>query len=737
VTTVPALDADQTRALEQPVDASLVILGPAGSGKSTVLRERAVRAARLGSVWLTAPNPRGVARLRADFGSEPSAAIRCAPFEEVALEVVRALAPKREVELIGDVRAAQIFEAIGARLFSLDWTEFVSAEIDPEITGLRAPQRFASAAFRLIRRLRAAQISPDEFRTLALRGANKFYAKTHNFAGAALLSETSRKYLDSLRVTPAELARQHERELDLVKILAKLYASYVESLVERGCMTAADAVYEATRLLRTNDAAKFSPARYAFVDDAQDLDAGQMAMLGALYGRPMERVTLAGDERQASLTFSGARGGALLEQIPAKVALQADYRSGGSIRNVAACLLEPAAKNIESHGTIAAGAPVEAFRAVDPDDEARYVAASVARLVRDGVSPHRIAILARSLPAAQGFVGALLARNVPIDVGGQVSLFDFGPVQDALAALWALNDPFRHDWLLRNLEAPWLALSDASIAQLCTEPANPQGALFDIENEPDEEGRIRWDRQRDLRLGRNVTRGDVDEQLSAEARRRVAAFRAALARWAQWERSLTLPALARAIFAETVSAVRRGDARSRFDAVMIERLLERIDAFAAQGPLAGLDDFLSYAEEVADADADLLAVEIRDRMAVAVLDVEAAKGREFDHVFVVEAKAGAFPRYYVPDAFMFTPRYGMIPKENVGADARAARTAKFTYAMYELKARERYNDQERRAFYCAATRARARLYVSASGHPTKGSAAPEFLEELRNVLGTP
>ncbi|HMD03112.1 MAG TPA: hypothetical protein VKG44_09145, partial [Candidatus Baltobacteraceae bacterium] len=84
-----------------------------------------------------------------------------------------------------------------------------------------------------------------------------------------------------------------------------------------------------------------------------------------------------------------------------------------------------------------------------------------------------------------------------------------------------------------------------------------------------------------------------------------------------------------------------------------------------------------------------------------------------------------------PESFWFTPKWGMIPKENVGDDARSARTAKFTYLDYGLKARERYNDQERRAFASAATRARERLYVSAAGRPTKGVSAPEFLEELR------
>jgi superfamily I DNA/RNA helicase len=734
VTVATLLDAAQTRALEHPLDAALAIIGPAGSGKSTVLLERARRAADAGTVWLTAARARGVARLGTALGPEVKSSIRCAAFEEIALEIVRALAPERDVALISDVRAAQTFEDIGAKLFSLDWTEFVSAEIDPEITGLRTPERFASAAFRLIRRLRAAQISPEEFRAQALRGANKFYGKPPNFAGADLLTETPQKYRDSLRVSPAELARQYERELDLVKILAKLYESYVGSLVAEGCMTAADAVYEATLLLRTHGAAKFNGYRYALVDDVQDLDGGQIALLVALYGERLERVTLAGDPRQTTLAFEGARGITLLDDGPAKVELQADYRAGGAIRDVVDRLLESEPRTSAPTEAQPGDAPIEAFRAVDPDDEARYVAAAVARLVREGIAPERVAVIARNLSAAQGFVGALLARNVPIDVAGQVSLFDFTAVQDALAVLWALNDPFRHDWLLRNLEAPWLALSDASIARLCDEPASPQEPLFTLEEQPDDDGR-RWDRRRDLRLALNVTRGDVDDELSDEARGRLVAFRTALARWTAWERTLALPALVRAIFSETVTAACRDDARGRFDQNVLERLLDGVDAFSARDPLAGLDDFLRYAERIADADADLFALEMRDGAAVAVLDIEAAKGREFDHVFVVEAQAGAFPRYYVPDAFLFAPSYGMIPKENVGADARAARTAKFTYALYALKAKERYNQQERRALYCAATRAKSRLYVSASGRPTRGQTTPEFLEELRNVLG--
>ena len=99
---------------------------------------------------------------------------------------------------------------------------------------------------------------------------------------------------------------------------------------------------------------------------------------------------------------------------------------------------------------------------------------------------------------------------------------------------------------------------------------------------------------------------------------------------------------------------------------------------------------------------------------------------------MADVRAGAFPRWYAPDAFLFSPRLGMIPKENVG-DAQASRTAKFSYYTYRNKSRERYNERERRAFVYALRRARHTALVTASQTPTRGVHAPEFLEELRNA----
>jgi hypothetical protein len=51
--------------------------------------------------------------------------------------------------------------------------------------------------------------------------------------------------------------------------------------------------------------------------------------------------------------------------------------------------------------------------------------------------------------------------------------------------------------------------------------------------------------------------------------------------------------------------------------------------------------------------------------------------------------------------------------------------------MFRSKASQRYNQGERRAFDYALSRARHDALVTASGTPTRGLTAPEFLEELR------
>jgi superfamily I DNA/RNA helicase len=736
----PIANREQTiarQAIEVADQSPLVTIeGRAGSGKTHTLVARAIRIASTlrehQRVLVSAPSADSLASLRSAFNDFPNEQCSFSLLGDVAFDILRTHAQNNETgtepTLLDDVRAARLFERAAGDLLSLEWADIVSAEIDPEIAGMRTPERFLAAAYRLIRKLRAAQIEPKAFEALCERGTTAFYAEPPNFTHPDLRAYTSANYRDSLHVDRDELMRQRDREKDLAKIMVRLYARYREFLASQTCYTIFDALSQAAKHLLSSEPDRTALQErypYACIDDAQDLTACEIAFLQAFYGRELHGVTFAGDGTQATRTFAGARGEKAFTSATLRFTLREDYRCPQAVTNVAR-------RGIDTrfHG-LPAAEDVTLYRATTIEDEARYVAENAAALIAQGAHPAQLALITRSIRGVGPYIAALLERNVDIDIGGDANLHDFAVVHDALAVLWSAADPYRHDYLLRALETPWVALSDASIALLCGEPSNPQEPLFEMPQSEGETGRSRWDRRRDLRLGRNVTQGDRDIDLPSQARERLAAFRAARLRWESLERTLDLPDLVRAILGETLLANEPHDARTRFEAGLLARLIEEIDVFSVREPLSSLRDFLEYRERVAAADEELLFLPQRNLQAMSLLSVEAAKGRSFDHVFLVDARASGFPRYYAPDAFVFYPSLGMTAKENVGQGTRAARTAKFTYALHAFKTRERYIEEERRAFAYAASRARKSLRVSASGRPTRGTAAPEFLEELR------
>jgi hypothetical protein len=277
------------------------ISGPAGTGKTSELLRRAEEAARSGPILVTAPGPSAIRMLRERI-THPGACVKA--LHEIALDLFA------QGEQIDDVRAMMLFEETALPLLTLEWVEIAQAQIDPEVPGLRVPERFLDAAFRLFCKLRDARISPEQFLESARRGATQFYAKPPNLAHPDLLHYTKDNHRGSLNADGAELQRQYRREIDLAKILSKLYRTYLSHPVKSGCMTARDAIAAAADLLEQSPAkAAELRARYpkAFVDEAEELTLGELQLLQAIYGPELDAVTqpLRGRRRCAPSPFGG------------------------------------------------------------------------------------------------------------------------------------------------------------------------------------------------------------------------------------------------------------------------------------------------------------------------------------------------------------------------------------------------------------------------------------------------
>ena len=138
------LTAEQRSAVEAPYRPSASQSWElAGTGKSTALAER-------------------IARLPNDHpAAEPLLFRSDRAIAEYAVALLRS--HEQEVTLVDDVDAELAFAQTCSPLFELQWEEFARDQLDPEVPGLRSPERFLQSAFRLIRRLRDADIEPASF----------------------------------------------------------------------------------------------------------------------------------------------------------------------------------------------------------------------------------------------------------------------------------------------------------------------------------------------------------------------------------------------------------------------------------------------------------------------------------------------------------------------------------------------------------------------------------------------
>ncbi len=673
-TLLDGLDSAQRTAVESPLDAALQVIGAPGSGKSETLARRVARAAASSLGVLVIAHGEGArhhlaARLRALDCED----VRVERFDDLVWRLAGSSA-------LAHLEARRIFERCIEPLFALAWPEFERGEIDVQQPGLGWPERFRDDAFALILKLHEANITPQAFLEGARRGAASFYGRV------------------AVELDAATLAAQHGRELELAGVLARLYQAFLNAVSAAGAQTA-PALYAALAGRLAEDPALAQRHRCAYplcvVDDAHACRERELTLLRLLYGEAMCGVTLAGvaaieNAAEAALT----------------VHLAGAHRT-------------------PSRPT------TTLYRAADAGDEARFVADEIARLAHErGIPLGEIAVAAREIRGTAAVASALAARDIPFQYLGSTSLFDDAIVLDVLSlagAAWNPRDAVR---MLRTLQVPPIALSDASLYRLCGPPPGPQAALFE-ELERGERGARRT--ERGARLARNVLEGLVDEQLSEGARTRVQTLRAALPRWRTWAEELDLDVLLARIADDSGMLAwidRCPKALARHHRRQLTRLLAQARNFARTQPQAGIEGFLEEANDLAVRDLELphdLPLELD---AVALLAAEEMYGHEFEALFAVGAHARAFPRYYSPPSFYYSLRYGLIARENL-EDGGEAQTAKFSWYSAKQRVAEKYYERERSLFAAVLARARSLLFVTAYGRATRALRNPEFLEELR------
>ena len=203
--------------------------------------------------------------------------------------------------------------------------------------------------------------------------------------------------------------------------VAELFARYEDVKRTRQVADFDDLIARSVERLR--DDAAFAAAvrwqfRHLFVDEAQDMNPLQWAMLAGIRGDNPD-VFLVGDPLQAIYGWNGAdrsRFDALPDVLPGAttVVLPRNYRCSGSIVAAARHVATQTSDEVRVDAVREVGRPVELIGLADEDEEIRAICALVDRAQRRGSAWTDVAVLVRTNAQVSPIAAALAANGVPI-----------------------------------------------------------------------------------------------------------------------------------------------------------------------------------------------------------------------------------------------------------------------------------------------------------------------------------
>jgi ATP-dependent helicase/nuclease subunit A len=348
---------------------------------------------------------------------------------------------------------------------------------------------------------------------------------------------------------------------------------------------------------------------------------------------------------------------------------------------------------------------VEATAGSVADEIARLLAQAT---VRDRVSgavraaqPADIAILFRSRDHHREFEKALERRSVSTYVYKGLGFFEADEIQDAVALLRYLAEPRSHLRAAALLRSRIVRVSDPAIARLA----------------PDLAGAILKDPQ-----------PGILSELGEADREALGRLRDAAPRWLSWVDHVRPSELFRALLDETAYAYETRGAGLRQARENLKKLRGMVTRFENRG-YATLARVAGHLVELAEGEEANAAIDAKD--AVSLMTVHAAKGLEFPIVFVVNLNRGSGG-----------VRAPIRVASESGAEASVAIADYQSDADEDALARDR--EETKRLLYVAVTRARDRLYLSATardgvcrmGRGSLGEVLPASLKALFTSAAT-
>jgi len=407
--------------------------------------------------------------------------------------------------------------------------------------------------------------------------------------------------------------------------LAAIYERYESKLRQSNALDFDDLLLKTVALF--DDAADVAEAynrrfRYVMVDEYQDTNRIQYTLIRQLT-RAQQNICAVGDEDQSIYRWRGADIENILnfdQDYPGTtmIRLEQNYRSTQMILDAATAVVS---HNIARKGKTlrtdrGAGLRVGLYEARDADDEGWFVAAEIARALREG-SAESVGVLFRTNAQSRMLEEALRRSRIDYRVVGGTSFYERMEIKDALAFARLANNLRDSSAMLRVLNTPPRGIGATTVEQLQSLAAERELTLWEALEEA-------------LAAG--------PERLSSRAHKALEGFHTLMSGLVADHERLPLSEFFREILDRTHYLDMLDEERSPAAESRVENLRELVNA-AAEAEERGerLAEFLDHAALVSDADS------YDERARVTLMTLHSAKGLEFSIVFLVGLEEGLFP----------------------------------------------------------------------------------------------
>ena len=436
--------------------------------------------------------------------------------------------------------------------------------------------------------------------------------------------------------------------------LPSIYAAYQQRLKTLNAADFGDLLMHVVQLF-TADAGVLAEYqrqfRYILVDEYQDTNVAQYLWL-RLLAQDRHNICCVGDEDQSIYGWRGAEIGNILRfetDFPGArvIRLEQNYRSTPAILAAASGLI---AHNRDRLGKTLwtetePGESVKVMAVWDGEDEARRVGEEIESLQRKGLSLGEMAILVRAGFQTREFEERFITLGINYRVVGGARFYERLEIRDALAYLRIVHQPEDDLAFERIVNTPKRGIGQTTLQTL-----------------------HRLARGRGISLLAAASAIAGTDELKPAARRTLAGLVEDFARWRALSDGVGPADLAQTVLDESGYTAYWQQDKSAEAPGRLENLKELVRAI---GEFESLPSFLEHVSLVMDTE------EVSPDQQISLMTLHAAKGLEFNAVFLPGWEEGLFPH---PRALDESGQAGL--------------------------------EEERRLAYVGLTRARRRAYIT-------------------------